>query len=154
MAGRFYGSDKGYEFDPVSQRIIGAAMTVHRQLGTGFVEYTYQKALAIEFQHLGIAFQREVEIPIYYRGEMIDTRRADFVVAEMILELKATECPIPEHVAQLAMYLKAARYKSGLLFNIGTPKLFIKRVANSALLSDPSCPSRLVLSHDRGVISA
>jgi GxxExxY protein len=138
MGGSLYRSDKGYEFDPVSKRIIGAAMTVHLELGTGFLEITYQRALAIEFQHVGIEFQREVDIPIYYRDEMIDVRRADFIVGDIIVELKATESTVPEYIAQLAMYLKAARYQTGLLLNFGTPKLFIKRVANLPKSSDPS----------------
>ncbi len=69
---------------------------------------------------------------------MIDVRRADFIVIDIILELKATEHTLPEHIAQLAMYLKAARYKTGLLFNFGTPKLYIKRVVNTSFLSNPS----------------
>ena len=124
------GSNKGYEFGVLSQPVIGAATRVHRELGAGFLEYTHHKALAVELRLAGIDFQHEVDIPIYYRDEVLDVRRADFVVGALILELKAVEQLIPEHAAQLAMYLKAARFKLGLVLNFGASRLQVRRVVN------------------------
>ena len=123
-------SKKPIDFDPLSNKVIGAALAVHREMGAGFLELTYQRALAIELQQAGIPFQREVDIPIYYRDTLIDTRRADFVVDGIILELKAVDALLEEHAAQLLMYLKATRFKIGLLLNFGTPKLQIRRLVN------------------------
>lgn len=126
--GEQQGSFKGHDFSLLSRRVIQAAMTVHLELGTGLQEITYQRALGVELTLMNIPFEREVEIPIYYREQQIDTRRADFVVSELLLELKAVEQLIPEHIAQLAMYLKAARRNVGLLINFGSQKLEVKRV--------------------------
>ena len=117
-------------FDPLSNRIIGAATTVHRTLGPGFLKSTYQRALAIELKQGGIDFKREVELPVYYREELIDTRRADFIVENVILELKAVDFLVNEHAAQLLMYLKATGFKIGLLLNFGAMKLQIRRLVN------------------------
>jgi GxxExxY protein len=124
------GEKGAINFDPLSKRIIGAAMTVHRTLGAGFLESTYQRALAIELREAGIVFKREVELPVYYRDELIDTRRADFIVENTILELKAVEFLVNEHAAQLLMYLRATRLKIGLLLNFGAVKLQIRRIVN------------------------
>jgi GxxExxY protein len=123
-------SEKGYHFGSETNRIMRAAIAVHKGLGPGFVEYTYQSALAVELQHCGIVYQREVELPIFYRNVQVDLRRADFLVGDIILELKAVEQLIPEHVAQLAMYLKAARKKLGLVLNFGASRLQARRVVN------------------------
>ena len=122
------GSSKGHQFSSLSRSIVQAAYAVHLELGTGFLEYIYQKALALELKLAGISCQREVEIPIYYRGELIDTRRVDFLVSDILVETKAVEHIVTEHVAQLAMYLKATRIKVGLLIDFGSTKLEIKRV--------------------------
>jgi GxxExxY protein len=66
------------EINELTHTIIGAAMQVHRTLGNGFQEVIYQRALAIELQLSGITFEREKEMPIFYKGEQIGTRRADF----------------------------------------------------------------------------
>ena len=77
------------EKDQLTYDIIGCAMKVHNSLGNGFQEVIYQRCLAIELQHAGIEFQREVEQSIFYRGRHVGTRRADFVVAnKIIVELK------------------------------------------------------------------
>lgn len=121
---------KRLTFDSLSNQIIGAATTVHRELGPGFLESTYQRALAIELKRLGIEFKREIEIPVHYRGEIIDVRRADFIVENIILELKAVEILLSEHAAQLLMYLRATHFKIGLLLNFGARRLEIKRLVN------------------------
>lgn len=81
------------EQDEQTYLIIGAAMTVHKELGSGFLEAVYQDALELEFEHAGIPFQREVELPIRYRGELLAARyRVDFLCYEtIVVELKAIE---------------------------------------------------------------
>jgi len=81
------------ERDQQTYSIIGAAMTVHRELGSGFLEAVYQEALEVEFKHVGIPFAREVELPIHYRDTQLATcYRADFLCYEStIVELKAIE---------------------------------------------------------------
>ena len=127
------GSYKGHNFEDGSAAIIAACREVATELGSGFAEVTYQRALAFELTIRGIAFVREAELAIYYKGEAIDIRRADFLVGDIIVELKALKELLPEHVAQLAMYLKAAHYRLGLLINFGERYVRTKRVINSSI---------------------
>ena len=109
-------------------KIIGCAMQVHRVLGTGFQEVIYQRALAIELEQCGLAAQRELEMPIYYRQKEIGSRRVDFLVDETILvELKALSALNETHHAQIINYLEAYRLPIGLLINFGAPSLEFKR---------------------------
>ena len=79
-----------YKFSEMTSKIIGCAMEVHNQLGNGFQEVIYQRALAIELQSQMIDFTREHEMPVYYKGIHIGTRRVDFLINETIsVELKA-----------------------------------------------------------------
>ena len=105
-------------------------MAVHRELGRGFLEPVYQEALAIEFDYLGIPYEREDEIEIIYRGVPLDKKyKADFVCyGEIILELKATDSLAKEHTAQVLNYLKATGYQLGLLINFGARSLQYKRI--------------------------
>jgi GxxExxY protein len=78
------------EIDKLTHKIIGCAMQVHTTLGNGFQEVIYQRALAIELAWQNLAFEREKEMPIFYRNEQIGTRRVDFFVEEHVMvELKA-----------------------------------------------------------------
>jgi len=78
--------------EELTRKIIGCAMKIHSLLGNGFQEVIYQRALAIELAYENIAFQREMEMPIFYRDEQIGTRRVDFFVEEKVMvELKAVE---------------------------------------------------------------
>ncbi len=79
-----------YKYSELTSKIIGCAMTVHKMLGNGFQEVIYQRALAIEMNLNGINYNREFEMPIFYREEQIGTRRVDFLVEGIIsVELKA-----------------------------------------------------------------
>ena len=71
--------DVKYKHSALTSKIIGCAMEVHKQLGNGFQEVIYQRALAIEFSLQGIAFEREFEMQLFYKGEQIGTRRVDFL---------------------------------------------------------------------------
>ncbi|MES2725524.1 MAG: GxxExxY protein [Bacteroidota bacterium] len=120
-----------YKYSELTAKIIGCAMTVHKTLGNGFQEVIYQRALAIEMQLAGIAFNREFEMPIFYREEQIGTRRVDFLVEGFIsVELKATTKLEDVHFAQAINYLEAYNLEIGLLINFGETSLNFKRFTN------------------------
>ena len=104
-----------------SYKIIGAAMKVYNNLGSGFLEAVYQEALEIELNRLGIPFEREKEVSVYYDGVMLQqTFRADFICCDdIILELKAVSNLTDSHRAQVYNYLKATKMKLGILINFG-----------------------------------
>lgn len=121
-----------YKHSDITGKIIGAAMKVHTTLGNGFQEVIYQRALAIELANWGLSFQRELEMPVYYDGQEIGTRRADFLVADkVIVELKAVTQLEPVHYAQTINYLKAFKLEIGLLLNFGAKRLEVKRFIKS-----------------------
>jgi GxxExxY protein len=105
-------------------------MTVHRELGPGFLEPIYQEATEIQFNSDLIPHQREKELLIYYMGRELKKRySADFVCYDkIIVELKALSALASDHEAQLLNYLKATGFKLGILVNFGTPKLEYKRL--------------------------
>ena len=118
----------------VTYRIIGAAMRVHSELGNGFQEVIYQRALALEMACSGLRFQREMEMQIYYRNEHIGTRRVDFFVEDAIMvEIKAVIKVEDVHLAQAINYLEAYKMSVGLLINFGARSLEYRRLSNKKL---------------------
>ncbi|PIW50100.1 MAG: GxxExxY protein [Zetaproteobacteria bacterium CG12_big_fil_rev_8_21_14_0_65_54_13] len=117
--------------DPETYAIIGAAMTVHRELGCGFLEAVYQDALEKEFQHLNILYKREVKLPVFYRGELLSSYyQADFICFDsVIVELKALQRLSGTEEAQVINYLKASNLHRALLLNFGSKSLQHKRLA-------------------------
>ena len=94
--------------EDLTYKIIGCAMEVHKHLGNGFQEVVYQRALAIEMQMQGIAFSREHEMPLQYKGHNIGTRRVDFFVEDKIMvEIKAVIKLEDVHLAQTMNYVEA-----------------------------------------------
>ncbi|MCR6639631.1 MAG: GxxExxY protein [Sporocytophaga sp.] len=117
--------------DKLTFEIIGCAMKVHSTLGNGYQEVIYQNALAIELRKSKIDFVREKEMPIYYDGEEIGTRRADFLIEnKVIVELKAKIKLEDVHLAQGLNYLVAYNMDKGLLLNFGARSLEVKRLRN------------------------
>lgn len=116
--------------DPQTYSIIGLAMEVHRELGPGFLEAAYHRALRIEFRRHGIPFESEVAMPLHYKGESLGVPwRADLVChSDIIVELKAIPTTGPNERAQLKHYLKATTFTRGLLLNFGTTSLTIERI--------------------------
>lgn len=122
---------KEYKYSDLTEKIIGCAMTVHKTLGNGFQEVIYQRALEIEMTLAGLNFNREFEMPIYYRGRHIGTRRVDFLVEDVIsVELKALTKLEDVHFAQAINYLEAYNLEIGLLINFGETSLVFKRLTN------------------------
>ena len=123
------------EINEITRKIIGCAMQVHNTLGSGFQEVIYQRALAIEMRYAGLSFEREMEMPIFYRDEPIDTRRVDFFVEDCVMvELKATSKLEDVHKAQAINYLEAYDIADGLLINFGSMSLEFKRLYNKRLV--------------------
>jgi GxxExxY protein len=131
-----------YEDSELTGKIIGCAMRVHTSLGCGFPEVIYQRALAKELSKSSLAFSREFEMPIFYDGEKIGTRKVDFLVEERIsVELKAVTKLEDVHLVQAKNYLEAFSLRVGLLINFGAKSLEQKRLINSK--------GQQVVSHQR-----
>lgn len=115
----------------LTDRIIAAAIRVHRELGPGFLESIYEQALAIEFSEQGIAFERQKPVAVLYREHHVGEHRLDFLVAnEVVLELKAIATLEDVHFAIVRSYLRATHLDTGLLMNFATPTLTIKRIGS------------------------
>jgi len=120
------------KYEDLTRKIIGCAMEVHKQLGNGFQEVIYQRALSIELQLQGLEFSREHEMQIQYKGHEIGTRRVDFFVENVIMvELKAIINLEDVHLAQAMNYVEAYDLEIGLLLNFGAKSLQFKRVHNN-----------------------
>ena len=119
-------------FNELTKTIIGCAMDVHRELGSGFPEIIYQRSLAVELTAMGIAFQGEVHLPVFYKENSIGSRRVDFLIENQVLvELKATNELTSLHHAQVINYLKAYRLEVALLINFGEASLRFKRFVHN-----------------------
>jgi GxxExxY protein len=112
-------------YEELTEQIIGAAIEVHRELGPGLLESAYEESLCYELSERGLAFQRQVPLPVAYKGVRLDCGyRLDIVVAgKVVLELKSVEKIVGLHKAQLLTYLKLSKKKVGLLLNFNVPVL-------------------------------
>lgn len=133
-----------YKYSDLTSKIIGCAMTVHSELGNGFREVIYQRALEIEMHLQGLSFSREHEMPVYYKQQQIGTRRVDFLVEGIIaVELKAIIELQDVHLAQAINYLEAYDLEVGLLINFGAKSLQFKRVNNKSFKQKNQRPPEL-----------
>ena len=118
-------------YEELTGQIRGAAIDVHRELGPGLLESAYEACLCYELKSRGIPFQRQLELPVRYKGLLLDCGYRIDILADdkVILELKAVESLAPIHEAQLMTYLKLSGKRLGLLmnFNVVLMKDGIKR---------------------------
>ncbi|MBK9125624.1 MAG: GxxExxY protein [Chloroflexi bacterium] len=115
----------------LSQRVIGAAIEVHRVLGPGYLESVYEEALGVELAQRAIPYSRQHIISLNYKGATIGEARLDFLIDDrLVVELKAVDEFHPVHTAQVISYLRATRLNLGLLinFNVKILKTGIRRV--------------------------
>jgi GxxExxY protein len=107
--------------DPLTEKIIGCAIEVHRVLGPGLLEASYEAALAIEMEAAHVRFQRQLILPVFYKGKPIGDHRLDFLVEEaVILELKSVERYDPIFEAQVLTYLRLSGKRRALLINFNS----------------------------------
>lgn len=126
-----------FKYGEITEKIIGAAFRVHTALGNGYQELIYQRALEVEFRELGLQYNREFNMPIYYKGKRIGTRRVDFFVCKIIVvELKAVGKLEPAHIAQTLNYLEAYNIEVGILLNFGAISLEFHRLTNKKYKPD------------------
>ena len=108
--------------------IIGAAMDVHSELKCGLLEAVYAEAMTIELDDRGVEFESEVNLPIYYKGTLMQKQyRMDIVCRDIVVELKATDDILPEHRMQLFNYLRLTRKPIGILINFGEESLHFEK---------------------------
>lgn len=112
------------EVENLIERTIGCCIEVHRALGAGLLEAIYTRAVCIELGHAGIAYEREKQIAVSYRGERLCHQRLDIVVAnQLVLEVKSVERIIPVYHAQILNYMRISKLRAGLLMNFNVPVL-------------------------------
>ena len=115
--------------EKLTEKIIGVSFDVLNELGSGFLESVYQRALVLALTQAGLVVQEQVPLRVEFRGNVVGEFIADVIVEGLVvLELKSGKALNAEHEAQLLNYLKAAGMKVGLLLNFGRPKLEWKRL--------------------------
>ncbi len=121
--------DGDYPHRDLTEKIIGAAFEVHRELGAGFLEKVYETALLRELGQRGVSASSQSEIPVHYKGQPVGVYYADLLVSNSVIcEIKACEGLSSSHEAQLLHYLKATGIKIGLLLNFGSKRVQVKRM--------------------------
>src|SRR5947209_125013 len=121
--------ERGYKYSEITEKVIGIFYEVYNDLGFGFLESLYEEAMAVVLKSKGIEFQRQVHVPVWFRGQRIGFYDADLLVAGVVLvELKACKGLDPSHEAQLLHYLRSTEIEIGLLLNFG-PKAQVRRLA-------------------------
>ena len=112
------------EFDELSNRVIGCAIEVHRHLGPGLFEATYEEALCIELTDARLSYTRQVRVPVMYKGRLIGEHRPDLVVSDRVLvEIKSVDALHAVHRAQTLTYMRLLKLPVGLLMNFNTAAL-------------------------------
>jgi GxxExxY protein len=113
----------------LSYQIMGAIFEVHKELGPGFVESVYEKALLLELTSRGMKVDVEKVFALTYKGKKVGTHRLDLIVEDkIVVELKTVERFAAHHTAQLLSYLKASGHRLGILVNFSKAKIEFRRV--------------------------
>jgi GxxExxY protein len=135
-----------FDNDPLTEKVIGLAIEVHRQLGPGLLESAYEECLCYELAHAGFAFRRQVALPIVYKSVRLDCGyRLDVVVENrLILELKTVERLMPIHEAQVITYMRLSGVPTGLLLNFNA--VVLKHGIRRLMLSGPTTGRDLTVS--------
>jgi GxxExxY protein len=122
------------EINDLTKTIIGAAIEVHRTLGPGLLESTYEACLFYELDQMGLYVERQVELPVKYKKVSLNVGyKIDLLVEnQVIIELKSVKELLPVHTAQIITYLKISNTSKGLLMNFNVAKLIdgVKRISN------------------------
>ena len=122
--------DNNFPYKALTEKIIGASIEVSNELGIGFLESVYEKALVIALREKNLKIIKQSPLEVRFRNQNVGIFYADLLVENsVIIELKAVSVLLPEHEAQLINYLKASGIHIGLLINFGKPKLEWKRFA-------------------------
>jgi GxxExxY protein len=117
-----HGDTELERLSPITERIIGCAIEVHRVLRCGLLESVYRAALCIEFDAAGLQYRREVRVPAIYKGQLLGEYRIDFIVEDsVIVEIKSVEHMHPVFETQVQTYLRVAHKRLGLLINFNSP---------------------------------
>jgi len=127
-----YVEKNNYVVSELTGDIIGAAIEVHKQLGTGFIESVYEEALAVEFKLRNIKFEKQKELQVFYKEQPVKKFICDFIIDnKVIVELKAMKEIGEIEKLQVVNYLKTSNIEIGLLFNFGSKSLEWKRLISS-----------------------
>ncbi len=114
--------------DDITKTILAACFDVADELGSGFLESVYEKALALDLRQKGLKAQCQFPLKVMFRGECVGEFFADLLVEDcVVVELKAARALTPEHMAQVINYLHATGIEVGLLVNFGRPKIEYRR---------------------------
>jgi GxxExxY protein len=144
------GDAETQRMNEITEKVIGACIDIHRQLGPGLLESAYEECLCYDLSTLGLAFERQKDLPVAYKRVRLACGYKIDIVDEslVVIELKAVERLLPIHEAQLLTYLKLSDLSVGLLINFNVPvlKQGLKRIVNS--FPDLSAPQRLSGSID------
>ena len=115
--------------EELTEKVIGVCFEVSNELGSGFLESVYQKALTIALTQKGLTVEAQVPLKVKFRGQVVGDFYADILInSKLILELKSTKSINPEHEAQMINYLEATGLNVGLIINFGRTKLEWKRL--------------------------
>jgi len=118
--------------EDITEKILKACFDVSNELGNGFLESVYEKALVIVLAEMGLKVQTQIPLKVMFRGRTVGEFFPDIIVEELVIvELKAVKALAPEHLAQVMNYLKATGIEVGLLVNFGSAKLEYRRFGNN-----------------------
>jgi GxxExxY protein len=124
--------EKELKYAETTGKVLGCAFDVIKELGAGFLESVYEKAMVVALGQAGLAAKSQYPIKVMFRGQCVGDFYADILVEDkVILELKAVKALMPEHQAQVINYLNATGIEVGMLINFGNPTLEYKRLTRS-----------------------